>query len=62
MWEEEVEAVTMVEAVLVVAALLVADLHTVHLQAVFLVIFKVLTMATAVLRYLLHRAKQDMHS
>lgn len=47
----------MVEAVLEVAALLVADLHTVHLQAVFLVIFKVLTMATVVLRCLSHRAK-----
>lgn len=47
----------MVVAVLEVSALLVADLHTVHLQAIFLVIFKVLTMATAVLRYLSHRAK-----
>ena len=52
----------MVEAVQVVAALLGVDLHTVHLQAVFLVIFKVLTMATAVLRYLSHRVRQDMHS
>ena len=51
----------MVEAALAVAALLVVGLHTVHLQAIFLVIFKALTMATEVLCYLLHRAKQDMH-
>jgi hypothetical protein len=51
----------MAGAVLEVVALPVADLHIVHLQAIFLVIFKVLTMATAVLRYLSHRARQDMH-